>query len=203
MSSPTDPPREPTLEQKIRMTNSFSSFLHNSSLAMLVIAPILIALPPRKLDMYTFLLAGGFFASANHITKERTGAGLLYQLPGARLPPVAVEYQERRRLLDEPPSQSQVHMPSIQEQLQRRGIEHRKDEGLEKIAKDMWMGGEKEGWKERRLAEEQKKLDEGEGYGSMIVDQIWEVWNWGEKKAEDLREKDEEVVRERQDAKKP
>lgn len=49
-------------------------------------------------------------------------------------------------------------------------------------------------WKARRLADEQKKLDEGEGYGSMIVDQIWDVWNWGEKKAEELKEKDEQVV---------
>ncbi|KAJ9656454.1 hypothetical protein H2198_004912 [Neophaeococcomyces mojaviensis] len=203
MSSPNDPSREPTLEQKIRMTNSFGSFLHNTSLAMLVITPVLIALPPRKLDLYTFFLAGGFFASANHLTKERTGAGLLYQLPGARPPPMALEYQrtvQEKRLLDEP--QSQIQTSSIKEQLQKRGIEHRKEEGLEKMAKELWMGEEKEGWKEKRLAEEQKKLDEGEGYGSMIVDQIWEVWNWGEKKAEDLKEKDEEVVKARQDAKK-
>ena len=59
------------------------------------------------------------------------------------------------------------------------------------------MGGETEGWKERRLKEEQEKLDQGEGYWDMIVDQVWEVWNWGEKKAEDLKEKDEEVVESR------
>lgn len=194
------PSREPTLEQRIHMTSSFQSFLHNASLLVLVGAPILIALPPRKLDLYTFSLTGAFVASANQIVKERTGAGMLYQLPGVRLPPAAIEYQERmklreggRRLLEEGQSQQQDR-PSVQEQLQKHQVQHREPQGLEKAAKDLWMGGEKEGWKAKRLAEEQKKLDEGEGYGSMIVDQIWEVWNQGKDKAEEIKEKDEEVV---------
>ena len=29
------------------------------------------------------------------------------------------------------------------------------------------------------------------------MDQIWEVWNWGREKGEELDEKDKEVVRER------
>lgn len=191
MNPPNNSSSEPTLEQKIRMTNSFGTFVHNASLAMLVIAPVLIVLPPRKLDLYTFSLFGAFVVSANQLTKERTGAGLLYQMPGAKPPAIALEYQERmrqKRLLDDP------QQGTIQGGLQKRGIEHRKSEGLEKMAKELWMGDEKPGWKEKRLAEEQKKLDEGEGYGSMIVDQIWEVWNWGEKKAENLKEKDEQVV---------
>lgn len=210
MTTPPPPSREPTLEQKIQMTDSFGKFLHNLSIAMLVGAPVLIALPPRKLDLYTFFLTGSFIASANHLTKERTGAGLLYQLPGARLPPSAIEFQERmrmreagqtqtsttKRLLDESTPQT----GTIQQELAKRKIEvkHREPAGLEKVAKEIWMGGEKEGWKERRLAEEQKKLDEGEGYGSMIMDQIWDVWNWGEKKAEDIKETDEKVVKERE-----
>ncbi len=67
-------------------------------------------------------------------------------------------------------------------------------QGLQKV----WMGDEKPGWKERRLAEEQEKLSQGEGYGGMIMDQIWEVWNWGKEKGEDLERKDEDVLRERQ-----
>lgn len=197
MSTDT-PSREPTLEQRIHMTSSFQSFLHNASLFMLVGAPILIALPPRKLDLYTFTLTGAFIASANHMVKERTGAGLFYQLPGARLPAAAIEYQERmklreggRRLLDEGQTTSQER-PSVQEQVQK--YQHREPAGLEKAAKDIWMGGEKEDWKQKRLAEEQRKLDEGEGYWGMIVDQVWEVWNQGKDKAEEVREKDEEVV---------
>lgn len=46
----------------------------------------------------------------------------------------------------------------------------------------LWMGGEEEGWKERRLEEERKALEEGKGYTDMILEQIWEVWNWDKKK---------------------
>ncbi len=59
------------------------------------------------------------------------------------------------------------------------------------------MGNEKPGWKERRLAEEQEKISQGEGYGGMIMDQIWEVWNWGKEKGKDLERKDEDVLSER------
>jgi hypothetical protein len=41
----------------------------------------------------------------------------------------------------------------------------------------MWMGGEKEGWKEKRLEEERKAIESGKGYGGLIMDQISEVWS--------------------------
>lgn len=36
-------------------------------------------------------------------------------------------------------------------------------------------------WKENRLREEREALEEGKGYGDIIMEQIWEVWNWGGK----------------------
>lgn len=69
--------------------------------------------------------------------------------------------------------------------------------GIETSLRKVWMGSEKPGWKERRLAEEQEKIFQGEGYGSMIMDQIWEVWNWGKEKGEELEGRDREVLRER------
>ena len=57
--------------------------------------------------------------------------------------------------------------------------DRRRSSGTEGRLRKAWMGGEKAGWKERRLAEEQEKISQGEGYGDMIMDQIWEVWNWG------------------------
>lgn len=146
---------------------------------MLVVAPVLIAIPPRKLDLYTFSLLGAMTASANHLCKERTGAGLLYQLPGARLPSYAQQYQEQergQRLLDE----------SVAQPMRMPANEVARSSKIESATKD--------DWKKQRLAEEQQKLDEGEGYGGMIMDQIWDVWNQAEKKAENLKEKDAAVV---------
>ena len=90
--------------------------------------------------------------------------------------------KEGRRLLEEPFSTGVGNTTE------------RAPSALEAKAKEIWMGGEKEGWKERRLREEQEKINQGEGYGSMIMDQIWEVWNWGEKKGEEIKDKDKEVL---------
>lgn len=46
----------------------------------------------------------------------------------------------------------------------------------------VWMAGETEGWKERRLEEERKALQEGKGYGDLIKEHVWDVWTWGESK---------------------
>ncbi|AEO62547.1 uncharacterized protein THITE_2106850 [Thermothielavioides terrestris NRRL 8126] len=45
----------------------------------------------------------------------------------------------------------------------------------------LWMGGEEEGWKEKRLEEERKALESGKGYGGLIMDQVREVWGGKDK----------------------
>lgn len=179
---------EISLQQRKSMTDDYHKFLYNASFATLFLAPALIILPPRKLDFYTFSLAGAFVISANYQLKERTGSGLLGHVPVPFAMPKrareiqAAQAQDRerqRRLLEE----SGAH------------AEPRKGSILEERAKEIWMGGETEGWKERRLREEQEKIEQGEGYGSMIMDQIWEVWTWGKKQDEELKEKDQEDLK--------
>lgn len=55
--------------------------------------------------------------------------------------------------------------------------------------------GQSQDWKSERLREEREKLARGEGYGSLIMDQIWEVWNWGDKNVETVKQKDVKVLR--------
>ena len=174
---------EPTREQVQHMRTSFDTFIHNASLATLIIAPTIILLPPRKLDFYTFSLSGAFCIAGTQLYSERR----------ARLG------RERRGDWSLPAKAQQIQTQLQQEKQRRLAQGEGKKSGsvLEEKAKEIWMGGETEGWKERRLAEERRKLAEGEGYGSMIMDQIWEVWNWGEKKkAEIVKEKDEAVLKE-------
>jgi hypothetical protein len=168
MAKPTP---EPTLEQKIHMTDSYHKFVHTTSLAMLVVAPVLIALPPRKLDFYTFTLGGIFAISGNQLLRERNGVGILGLLPG-KSAAAGIVAASQGRILEEP-----IKMDAKVKQVMREG---------------------KEGWKGKRLREEQEKIDQGEGYGAMITDQIWDVWNWGEKKAEGLQEKDKLVIKQKE-----
>lgn len=39
-------------------------------------------------------------------------------------------------------------------------------------------------WKAQREKEIKEDVEGGKGFGDMIIDQIWEVWNWG-KRADD------------------
>jgi hypothetical protein len=59
------------------------------------------------------------------------------------------------------------------------------------------MGNEGDDWKQKRDQKEKEALEEGRGYGGLIMDQIWEVWNWGRDKAEEVKEIDEKVVAEK------
>lgn len=57
------------------------------------------------------------------------------------------------------------------------------------------MGGEKEGWKERRMKGEREALEKGEGYGSLIAKHFREAFgvrekNEDEKSKEDDRDED-------------
>jgi hypothetical protein len=186
------PPPEPTLEQKRHMTDSYHKFVHNTSVAMLVVAPLLIALPPRKLDFYTFTLGGIFAVSGNQLLRERNGVGILGLLPGKSVQNISET--ARGRILEEPVKRDAV------KEIMREGRQTQSK--MEEKVKLIPMVGETEGWKEKRLKEEQEKLDQGEGYGSMIIDQIWDVWNWAEEKAKDLEEKDKQVLWERKKAEK-
>jgi hypothetical protein len=62
----------------------FQRTLYTASLSTLFVAPALLLVPPRKLDLYTFSLCGAFVVAANHQTKSRTGDGILVWLGGKR-----------------------------------------------------------------------------------------------------------------------
>ena len=69
------------------------------------------------------------------------------------------------------------------------------------LVEKVWMGGEGDDWKEKRDQREKEAFEEGRGYGGLIMDQIWEVWNWGKDKVEEVKEVDEKVVEERREEK--
>jgi hypothetical protein len=193
--------QEPTDIQASREAD-YKRFKNYAAYTFLIGAPILIALPPRKLDPLTVLVLCSFGASANHIVQDRTGRsiidridakisrfhGSLSALPSER----AQEVQDRLRTArDAQIRQAEDEKLSAQiKELSDRGdvsvtaeIEKLKArQAAEKgVVQRVWMGGEKEGWKERRLREEQEALAEGKGYGDLIQEHIWDVWTWGGK----------------------
>jgi hypothetical protein len=167
---PIPPEQRLALEQQER----YQRITRNLAIGGLVLCPVIALLPPRKLDLYTFSLGIGFYLSADHLCELRTGRGLVQQLPFTRA-------------MELPTDRAKEMQRKIQEEREnsRRSLE-RQDPGAQTQEKGilgrLWMGDEKEGWKERRLEEEKKALEEGKTYTDMIFEQIWEVWNWDKKK---------------------
>lgn len=163
----------------------YARFKNYAALTFLVASPVLIALPPRKLDHLTVLLTGAFCVSANHVTHERTGRSIMNRLESriSRPPSLVSELPSERA------QEIQARLRASREaQLRQGGLSKEEMEKLQArqlqdkpAAERLWMGGESEGWKEKRLREEQKALAEGKGYGDLIKEHIWDVWTWGEK----------------------
>ncbi|KAJ5690617.1 hypothetical protein N7462_005009 [Penicillium macrosclerotiorum] len=187
------PDQTTAMETQARREADYERFKTYTAYTFLVASPILIALPPRKLDHLTVLLASAFAISANHITREQTGRSIvdrleariarpniMRELPSER----AEEIQRRLRAARDAQIRDAQASASgrVSEEVEKLRARQVQEQG---VAQRVWMGGEKDGWMEERLKKEQEALDEGKGYGDLIYEHIWEVWNWGKKQEED------------------
>ncbi|KAF2251201.1 hypothetical protein BU26DRAFT_517912 [Trematosphaeria pertusa] len=168
---PLTPEDRLAVEQKAR----YDRITRNLAIGGAIICPLIALMPPRKLDLYTFSLGVGFYLSADHLAQSYNGRPLYSQFslgsPIRELP--TEKAKETSRILKEREELERIKREGSTGKEVRRGMLGR-----------LWMGDEEEGWKERRMEEEKKALQEGKSYGSIILDQIWEVWNWDKKNRE-------------------
>lgn len=175
MAHPQSPQRQPTPNE----TADYTKTIHNASLALVVVCPLVALLPPRKLDFFTLGLAGTTLYSANYLIAERSGRSIYQHLSYRR-----TANQAPRPTTSRPDDESvgavvDAELRHLKEE-SRRGAVH---EGLaERITEETKRKG---GWVQERAAEETDALDVGKGYGDIIMDQIWEVVNWGKPKEDD------------------
>jgi hypothetical protein len=164
------------LEQKAR----YDRLTRNLAIGGAVLCPLIAIMPPRKLDLYTFSLGVGFYLSADHLAQQYNGRSLVQQIrwksPIRELP--TEKARETARILKE---REEAERERVRREAALRGGAEQAKEGRPFWNK-VWMGEEQEGWKERRLEEERKALEEGKSYTDIILDQIWEVWSWEKKK---------------------
>lgn len=161
---PLTPDQRLALEQKER----YDRLTRNIAIAGVVVCPIIVLLPPRKLDLYTLGLSIGFYLSADHLAQSYNGRPLYQQFSFSSPIPSSLPTEKARetsRILKE------------REEIERVRREGAKKPEERSVLQRVWMGDETEGWKERRMEEERKALEEGKTYTSIILDQIWEVWN--------------------------
>ncbi|KAB8296681.1 hypothetical protein EYC80_002104 [Monilinia laxa] len=198
--------------------------LHNASLAALIVCPIVMLLPPRKMDVYTFALMTTTFIGGNHLAYEYTGVSMMNRIQNRitsfsniELSEKAKETQRKIREAQEKKRMEESGKFSgkiieFQDQNAKRegvleALEKRSSSGStankveeerkESVLEKIWLGGEGKDWKEKRDQKEKEALEAGKGYGDLIMEQIWEVWSGGKKKMEDVKEVDEKVVEEK------
>ncbi|CRK35687.1 hypothetical protein BN1708_001319 [Verticillium longisporum] len=158
--------------------------IHNAAIAGAVISPIIMLLPPRRVDWRFFLLTTTFSMSTSQLAYDWTGQSI-YDRVGKRferlttneLPPAAQETQRRLR----------------EEKMRREGLT---EQGLrqQELAKrnalqKLWYGNEtEESWNKKRAEEHQTALEEGQGLSGIIMGQISEVVSG---KSDDTKKDDE------------
>ena len=153
--------------------DAYARMMHNLSLGLLIGCPLLIALPPRKLDLYTFGLCGAFVLSANHIITERSGSSILSQA-SAHSP----------RVFQELPSEKAT---ALQESLRRKKQDEASAKGEQEkrgLMKRLWLGEESDDWKEERMRKEREAAAEDKGFGYLIMEHFREVFSGGNKEKE-------------------
>lgn len=173
MSHPQAPQRQTTANE----TQRYAKAVHNVALLAIVACPLLALLPPRKFDVYTIALIGTTGYSANYLSRERGGPPIWQYVAGRSASSVE--------------SETPVHTLLEKADL-RREIQHWKGEEQPSQPEQSSILHEvqatktsRDAWKVQRDKEIKEGLDEGKGFGDMIMDQIWEVWNWGKNKEDD------------------
>lgn len=175
MATP-QPPLTPEQRLAREQKQKYDKLARNVAIGGVLLCPTIALLPPRKLDLYTFALGIGFYLSADHLSTSYTGRGLVENITPRWGGLPTEKARETQRLFAEQKSLREG------EEALRQGRERGNAEENKTMLHKIWMGDEKEGWKERRLEEERQALEEGKSYTSMILDQVWEVWNWDKKK---------------------
>jgi hypothetical protein len=183
----------------------YRDLIKYTSIGALFICPLIIALPPRKLDAYTLVLLSCTAVGANQVSREYTGESILErmggriqsmggkELPSERAREVQKLLREEREIQRNGAIKARIQAAEatgdeskIVAELKRAEEERARDEDKKRsVLQKIWMGGEKDDWKATRDAKEKEALEEGKGYGDLIMDQIWEVWSWGRDKTED------------------
>lgn len=189
MATPTqNPPIPPEQRLALEQQARYEKMTRNVAIAGVIVCPIIALLPPRKLDLYTFSLGLGFYLSADHLCTINTGRGFVQQFSPMRAMELPTDKaREMQKIIRE---EREKGRKALETEGALSG-EGKQQGGENSLLNKIWMGDEKEGWKERRLEEERKALQEGKTYTDMIFEQIWEVWNWDKKKGNNDNEKKE------------
>ncbi|KAK6833676.1 hypothetical protein PG990_001483 [Apiospora arundinis] len=194
-------------------------FMHNVALGVTPVAVFALFLPPRRLDFRMVVLGGSALWGMNQLSYDYRGQSIAqkygFSRPDPSSDPEALRQQREQEqklkfggMNDMPTERSAMIQKRIQEEKARRlelaGLsEAEREQRMELLRQkekerrgaleSIWMGDADADWREKREQKEKEALQEGgAGYWGLITEQLSEVWNHGEKKAQ---EKEAELKR--------
>ncbi|KAI4196988.1 MAG: hypothetical protein LQ346_003122 [Caloplaca aetnensis] len=210
---PTNPPTDPppgtdrTLPPSAPIAPTSPSAKYTPPLrplfiSLLVATPILIALPPRKLDLYTFMLGCTFVVSAEELTYGSASRRFSTPRPPPQPQAFAAKPQDAKEKIPlgahSDAARQYLASDSAPADAKAKVLKKEKEQtGVAGLARKLWYGSETEGWKERRIREEREALEEGRGYGDLIAETVREVFG-GTVEREDVERFNEERRKERE-----
>jgi hypothetical protein len=188
------PPGQPLTP--IQQAANISVLKRNLAIGLLIACPILIALPPRKLDIYTFALGTTTFISLNHLQKHTTGRSFLNRIgindhaisssnaddDSAKKKAAAVntwdgmpteKARRYQQLMRDKKEAEAVGRPWV-----LRPLEEVKPVERKGVLESVWMGDEGSDWKQKREQKELEAMERGEGVGTLIQDYFAEAFGW-------------------------
>lgn len=157
-------------------------------MAVAAVTPIVMLMPPRRMDARFMILSGAFSISTDQLLREYTGHGIYERFArriNSAMPSALPEKaQDTQRRLREERARIEAALPEEE----RRALEEqrRKPTGLWGLFK----ADEGENWREKRLEEHRKGMEEGKGISDLIQDHMSEAFG-KKKEGKDDEKKDE------------
>lgn len=169
--------------------------MHYGAWATAILGPVVLFMPPRRVGFQAIVIASGTLAATNLLIYDYTGNTIIgryrQRLENASsaasgsdtsfLPEKAQRTQEllRRERERREAALPEAERRALQEEKERKEIANR---GL---LKSLWMGDAKDSWKEERRKREKEAVDEGKGYGHLIMEQVRDVFGESSEKQEE------------------
>lgn len=180
---PAQSPAQPSSTPSIKTETP--PWLHTSAIGVAILGPIALLMPPRRVGLQSLLLSGGTFWATNLLAYDYTGESITQRfdrrwktLFDNGLPEKAKRNKELMRLERE---RREAQLPEAERKALREERERKEAAARGPLAR-LWMGNEKGDWVEERARKEKEALDRGEGYGTLIIEQVKEVFTGGAKK---------------------
>lgn len=171
-------------------SNKTPDWLHYMAMVCVVAGPVALFMPPRRVGLQAVFLASGTSYATNILAYDYTGESIYQRFVrrwdralNGGLPEKALRTQELMRLERE---RREAALPEAERRRLQQERERKERESRGPLA-NLWMGSEKETWREERARKEKEALDEGKGYGDLIVEHVKDAFGSEKKSGQDKK----------------